>query len=215
MADNKDWRDLRTPSDTLFANNSFYSIDDFSGRVAIYEDATATVPLTIDLMVRDINFNLDENIQVTNHVSDTFGIICFGKSPLRVTFAGILPDTAKTFGKQFLIDCYKNKLRLGAVARTGKVPVVKFGNYSFSGPFISMNVTEKSISEDTIVVILTMIVTAYQIQNDEGQLLFDYIHGVEEEAISVVLAHAAKTETKIEDETKKKEQVKVKPKKGG
>jgi len=210
VADNNDWRDLRTPSDTLFANNSFYSIEDFSGRVAIYEDAAATVPLNIDLIVNDINFHIDENIQITNHVSDTFGIICFGKSPLRVTFGGILPDTNKTFGKQFLIDYYKNKLRLGAVARTGKIPVVKFGNYFFSGPFISMNITEKSLSEDTIVVILSMIVTAYQIQNEDGQLLFDYIHGVEEEAVSVVLAHAAKTETKIEDGTAKKEQVKVK-----
>lgn len=161
--DQLDWRSETSPSDLLVALNSYYSYDDHTGRAAIYEHDQATKPLDIDLIVTGIDLNLDEHIQVTEHIGDTFGIICFGKAPLQVTYSGVLVDSQKTFGKQYLIDAYKNTLRLSAVARTGKVPLMQFATHYIKGPFISLRLNESSESEDTITVVLSMIVTELKV----------------------------------------------------
>ena len=178
-----DWRTSETPSDLLFAVDTWHDFESFSGRAAIYESMGAAAPLNLDYVISRIDVNLDEHIQVSEHVGDTFGIICFGKAPLQVNFSGTLIDTQKTYGKQYLIDAYKNKLRLFAVSRTGLIPKVQFGNHCLCGPFISMRVTEQSQSEDTLVVILTMLVTQYIATDPNAeQIVFDYTHGVEEAA---------------------------------
>lgn len=174
-----DWRRNDEPSDLLFARDSQYSYETFEGRAAIYESADSPLPLDIDLFVRNIDIRLEEHIQVATHVGETFGIMCFGKSPLRVTFSGILADTQVNYGKLYLVDAYKNKLRLGAVARRGKIPVVVFGTHALQGPFIGMQISESSTSEDTITVVITMLLTALQIAGEGSPLLFDYVHGVE------------------------------------
>lgn len=174
-----DWRRNDEPSDLLFARDSQYSYETFEGRAAIYESADSPLPLDIDLFIRNIDIRLEEHIQVATHVGETFGIMCFGKSPLRVTFSGILADTQVNYGKLYLVDAYKNKLRLGAVARRGKIPVVVFGTHALQGPFIGMQISESSTSEDTITVVITMLLTALQIAGEGVPLLFDYVHGVD------------------------------------
>lgn len=174
-----DWRRDGEPSDLLFARDSQYSYETFEGRAAIYESADSQLPLDIDLFIRSIDIRLEEHIQVATHVGETFGVMCFGKSPLRVTFSGILADTQVNYGKLYLVDAYKNKLRLGAVARRGKIPVVEFGAHALQGPFIGMQISESSTSEDTITVVITMLLTALQVVGEGKPLLFDYAHGVE------------------------------------
>lgn len=202
MFNASEWRTTETPEDLMFAIDSYYSKDDFSGRAAIFEDETALKPLDIDLFIQNIDVNFDEHIQFTPHASDTFGIVCFGKAPMRLIITATLADTQITFGKQYLVDAYKNKLRVTAVSRTGKVPVLKYGNYAISGPFISLKITQNANSEDTLIVVLTMIVTNYQIVGEEEPLIFDYIHGVEDEAIS-----AMQTQTRIINEKTEKEKI--------
>ena len=158
-----DWRNSTTPSDLLFALDSYWSKDDFTGRAAIYEDENTVQALNIDLVITNVDLTLDEHIQISEYVGDNFGIVCFGKAPLQVTFTATLPDTQLTYGKQYLVDAYKNKLRLSAVARTGKIPVVQFATHYIQGPFISLRITESSQSEDTFVVIMTMIVTQLKV----------------------------------------------------
>lgn len=175
----EDWRRNDEPSDLLFARDSQWSYETFEGRAAIYESAEAAAPLNIDLFIHNVDIRLEEHIQVSTHVGETFGIMCFGKSPLRVTFSGILADTQLNYGKLYLVDAYKNKLRLGAVARRGKIPVVVFGTHALQGPFIGMQIRESSTSEDTVTVVITMLLTALQIVGEGEPLLFDYVHGVE------------------------------------
>jgi hypothetical protein len=196
-----DWRKEDSPSDLLFALDTYYSFENFTGRAAIYDDATAESPLDIDYIITNIDLNLDEHIQVSEHVGNSFGVICFGKAPLQVTFSGVLADTQKTFGKRFLIDAYKNKLRLGAVARTGIIPVVKFGNHALHGPFISMRITENSMSEDTLTVIMTMFVTEMQVIGEDEPIVFDYVHGVESETNSAMMARSSETRMESGNDT--------------
>ncbi len=176
------WRDGADPSDLLFALDSQYSYYDFQGRAAFYEDAKATSPLPMDLFITAIDANLEEYIQSAPHVADSFGIVCFGKAPMRLNISARLADTQLTHGKQYLIDAYKNKLRLGACARTGKIPVLVCGSYAWQGPLVSMRLTESSQSEDTLVATLEMIVTGMQVTGQEGGLYFDFVHGSEEPA---------------------------------
>ena len=100
-----DWRKPTTPEDTLSALDSLYSPDDFTGRAAFYESATATSPLNIDLLVQSIQFNLEEHMQLSHYVGDIFGEICFGKKPLHMTVSCVLVDGPENYGKQYLVDC--------------------------------------------------------------------------------------------------------------
>lgn len=70
-----DWRKPTTPEDMLSALDSLYSPDDFTGRAAFYESATATSPLDIDLLVQSVQFNLEEHLQLSHYVGDIFGAI--------------------------------------------------------------------------------------------------------------------------------------------
>lgn len=174
-----DWRRSDEPSDLLFARDSQCSYEAFDCRAKIYESASEPLPLNIDLFIRNIDVLLEEHIQVANHVGEAFGITCFGKAPMRATFSGVLADTQVNYGKQYLVDAYKNKLRLGAVARRGKIPMLEFGTHALQGPFLSMQISESSDSEDTIVVVCVILITAIQVVGDGKPLLFDYVHGIE------------------------------------
>lgn len=176
-----DWRKSDEPSDLLFARDSQCSYETFDCRAKIFESITDPLPLNIDLFIRNIDVRLEEHIQVATHIGESFGITCFGKAPMRVTFSGVLADTQNTYGKQYLVDAYKNKLRLGAVARRGKIPVLEFGTHALQGPFLSMRLSESSESEDTVIVVMSMLLTAIQIVGDGKPLHFDYVHGVESE----------------------------------
>lgn len=195
------------PADLLFAKDSQGTYDNFNyfeGRAAIYEDILADKPFDIDLFIRNVDFRLEEHIQVSPHIGETFGIICFGKAPMIVTLSGILADTHVTFGKQYLVDAWKNHLRLSAVARRGKIPVVKYENMAFQGPFLKMRITEDSKSEDSLIVVLEMLVTQMQAVGDGTPVFFDYVHGVESDDTSDFITSAFG----VEDKTKKEEQAK-------
>lgn len=178
---NGDWRRKDEPSDLLWARDSKWSYDDFSGRAAIYESATESSPLKVDLFIHELDIRLEEHIQLSTHIGETFGIACFGKAPMRLTFSAVLADTQKTYGKMYLVDAYKNKLRLGAVARRGKIPMLVYANHAFEGPFISMQINENVNSADTLIVVFTMLLTAMQVTGNGPVVLLDYAHGLETE----------------------------------
>lgn len=169
------WRTEEIPEELLFAIDSWYSYDDFNKATRIY----AGDPLEIDIFINNINLILEEHIQLSDHVADTFSVTCFGKAPTQVQYSGRLVDTFQNYGKLYLIDAWKNKLRLGAVARTGVVPHVLFGTHAIEGPFVSMRLNQTSDSADTLVVILTQLVTKITITGEKTPLVFDFTRGVE------------------------------------
>lgn len=201
------------PADLLFAKDSQGTYDNFNyyeGRAAIYEEIFADKPLNIDLFIRNVDFRLEEHIQVSPHVGDTFGITCFGKAPLIATFSGILADTQITFGKQYLVDAWKNRLRLTAVARRGKIPVIKYENMAYQGPFLKMRITEDSKSEDSIIVVLEMLVTQMQAVGDGTPVFFDYVHGVESDDTSDFITSPLGVEEKNKPDEEQKAEENIK-----
>lgn len=192
-----DWRRPTTPEDTLSALDSLYSPDDFSGRAALYESATATTPLEIDLFVQNIQFNLEEHIQLFQYVGDIFGAVCFGKKPLHMTASCVLADGPENYGKQYLVDCYKNRLRLSAVARTGNVPVLRCLDSTYSGPIVGMQLSESSTQEDVLIVTFTMLVLYLNVAHDGSLVTFDYLHGTD--SVSEML-ESNPQESKSDDE---------------
>lgn len=174
-----DWRKPTTPEDTLAALDSLYSPDDFTGRAALYESETATTPLDIDLLVQSVQFNIEEHIQLSQYVGDIFGAICFGKKPLHMTVSCVLADGPENYGKQYLVDCYKNRLRLSAVARTGKVPVLRCLDSMYSGPVVGMQLSERSSQEDVLIVTFTLLVLSLHVAHGGNLVTFDYLHGTD------------------------------------
>lgn len=183
ISTSKDWRKSYW-TDRLSALNSLRSKEDFSGRAALYASQTDLQPMEIDLLVQNVNFVLAEHMQITQHIGDTFGAMPFGKAPMEATISAVLADTQQTFGKQYLIDAYKNKLRLSAVARTGKIPVLRCENTILRGPFTALRITEASTSEDTVIVVLTMLVMSYSLIKNRSTIVFDYVHGTESVEVS-------------------------------
>ena len=194
-----DWRKPTTPEDTLSALDSLYSPDDFTGRAAFYESATATSPLNIDLLVQSIQFNLEEHMQLSHYVGDIFGEICFGKKPLHMTVSCVLVDGPENYGKQYLVDCYKNRLRLSAVARTGNVPVLRCLDSVYSGPVTTMQLSESSSQEDVIIVTFTMLVLSLKVTHNGSLVAFDYLHGTD--SVSEVVTDSVRT-SKGDDEVR-------------
>lgn len=174
-----DWRKPTTPEDMLSALDSLYSPDDFTGRAAFYESATATSPLDIDLLVQSIQFNLEEHLQLSHYVGDIFGAICFGKKPLHMTVSCVLVDGPENYGKQYLVDCYKNRLRLSAVARTGNVPVLRCLDSVYTGPVTGMQLSESGAQEDVLIVTFTMLVLSLNVSHNGSLVTFDYLHGTD------------------------------------
>lgn len=174
-----DWRKPTTPEDTLAALDSLYSPDDFTGRAALYESETATTPLDIDLLVQSVQFNIEEHTQLSQYVGDIFGAICFGKKPLHMTVSCVLADGPENYGKQYLVDCYKNRLRLSAVARTGKVPVLRCLDSMYSGPVVGMQLSERSSQEDVLIVTFTLLVLSLHVAHGGNLVTFDYLHGTD------------------------------------
>lgn len=198
-SDQFDWRRTTTPEDTLSALDSLYSPDDFTGRAAFYESPVATTPLSLDLFVQNVQFNLEEHLQVSQYIGDIFGVICFGKKPLHMTVSCILADGPENYGKQYLIDCYKNRLRLSAVARTGNVPVLRCLDSVYSGPVVGMNLNESSDREDVLIVTFTMLVLSLNVVHLGNAVTFDYLHGTD--SVSEVATGGDET-SKSDDEVR-------------
>ena len=186
-----DWRTQEYPSDILTALVSLYGKEDWSLRATISASAMDSAPQDIDMVIQNISINIQEHIQIQDQVGDSFGLACFGKSPLVATISGVLIDTHVNFGKQFLIDAYKNKLRISAAARTGRIPTVRFLDSILRGPFIDMRVSEDINSEDTIIVVFSMLVMSLTTFGVHGLQTFDYVHGDEPEMESEIDKAAA------------------------
>lgn len=172
-----DWRTQDVPDGSLFALDSYYSYDDFSGRVRIVYDGE--VP-GLDLFINNVQIMAEEIIQKNEHVSDVFSVTCFGKSPMRVVYTGRLADYQRNYGKNAMINIWKNRIRLAAVARRGILPLVLFNGHILEGPFISLRITENSTSADTLIIVLTQLVTRLQIYADKEPVIYDYVHAPEE-----------------------------------
>jgi len=175
----KDWRSASVYTDSFSALDSLSSYDDFSGRAALYQSQAAASPLEIDLLVQNISFTLAEHIQVTPHIGNTFGAIAFGKAPMQATVSCALADPGTNFGKQYLVDAYKNRLRLEAVAKSGAVPVLRFENGMLRGPLLSLRVSEQSTQEDLVTVVFVLFVLSFSLVRGGNSIVFDYVHGTE------------------------------------
>ena len=174
------WRS-RSPivEDRLWAVDSLYGSDDFSNRAILQDTPNRNGSLKIDLLIQNVHFTMNEHIMHTAHIGETFSAVPFGKAPLELQAQAVLADTQITYGKQFLIDAYKNKLRLSAAARTGNTPALFYLNSMVLGPLVSMRVTESSNSADTCLVTFSMLVELYLVYGEDGPLVFDYRHATE------------------------------------
>ena len=114
-----------------------------------------------------------------------------------MTASCVLADGPENYGKQYLVDCYKNRLRLSAVARTGNVPVLRCLDSTYSGPIVGMQLSESSTQEDVLIVTFTMLVLSLNVAHDGSLVTFDYLHGTD--SVSEML-ESNPQESKSDDE---------------
>lgn len=177
-----DWR-TTSKDDSLAALDSLWSYDNFENRAAWYASLDEATPVSLDLLVQNIDFTLGEHVQVQPHVGETFGHIAFGKAPLTATVTCVLVDTPVNYSKQHLVDLYKNTLRLTAVALRRTTPVLRGVNTFLQGPCVSMRITETSSQpQDVIAVVFEILVMRVIVVKNGAVVNFDYVHGVESSA---------------------------------
>ena len=96
-----------------------------------------------------------------------------------MTASCVLADGPENYGKQYLVDCYKNRLRLSAVARTGNVPVLRCLDSVYTGPVTGMQLSESGAQEDVLIVTFTMLVLSLNVSLNGSLVTFDYLHGTD------------------------------------
>ena len=181
--------DYYTATQTYFASD-FSSIAKFvildSDKSA--EEAKEGGSLDVDLMVNNVSFSLAEHNSLHPYLGDMFGVHYYGKSPVTADISAMLIDTENNFSKPYLLQLYKNKLRVRAVAKTKVCPCLVFPGITLQGPLVSMSLVENSESPDTVAVVFRMIVIRLMTTGQEGeQAVFDVSGG---EYSDVMLAEA-------------------------
>lgn len=171
-------------SDSLVATGSYYSKDDFSGRALFYSSVRETEPIPVDLLIQEVDFTLAEYLQISPFLGSFFGATALGWQPMMANISATLMDSDFNYGKQYLIDAYRNTLRLEAVARTGQVPVLKCLNSAMAGPIIAMSISEESNQDDTVIVNMSMLVMLLSITNNNNVIMLDYLHGAPSTAVA-------------------------------
>lgn len=156
---------------------TYFSKDDFSGRAAIFPNASSNVAFDLDLLIQNIDTHIVEHQQIEKHIGETFSSLFFGKAPLLISVAALLPDSPNNYGKSRLIDLYKNTLRISAVARTGVVPALKAKNCIFSGPWVSLRIAESANYEDVITVNFSIAALSITATNNNTTIYLDFAHG--------------------------------------
>lgn len=164
-------------SDSLIATGSITSKEDFSGRAVFYASVRETKPIPLDLIIHSVDFTLSEYLQISPHIGSFFGAKSLGWEPMIANVSATLMDGHGNYGKESLMDAYRNVLRLEAVARTGQVPVLKCLNSALAGPVISMSLSENSELDDNITVNLSILVMILSITSGESVITADYLHG--------------------------------------
>lgn len=189
-----DWRITSgITQDRLAALDSLESLDDFSGRAAIYDSVSATKPLPVDLIVQNIEFGIDEHIQYSQMIGNGFVYMPFGKGAMTVRVTATLPDTGTNYGKSSFMDIYRNYLRMEAVARRGTAPIFVFPNAALVCGATGVNMADTSQVEDCVALTLQLVVMAAIFSSNENSICFDYLHGTELSEDSV-LSSATPTE---------------------
>lgn len=164
-------------SDSLIATGSITSKEDFTGRAMFYASVRETKPIPVDLVIHEVDFNIAEYLQVSPYIGSFFGAKALGWQPMIANISATLPDSDFNYGKEYLMDAYRNVLRLEAVSRTGQVPVLKCLNSALAGPVIAMSVSENTEMDDVVTVNLSMLVMLLSLTSGDSVITVDYLHG--------------------------------------
>lgn len=158
---------------------TYFSKDDFSGRADIFPNASSAIAFDLDLLIQNIDTHIVEHQQIENHIGETFSSLFFGKAPLLVSVAALLPDSPNNYGKSRLIDLYKNTLRISAAARTGIIPALKVKNCTFAGPWASLRISESANYEDVLTVNISIAALSITAINNDAIVYLDFAHGID------------------------------------
>lgn len=170
-------------SDTLIPLSTLEtSYDDFSGRVAIYENTTSTSPFKIDLVVQNVSYSINEVLQLEENIGNMFSVLPLGMGSMLLTVNGVLLDPGNNYGKDYFMDYYRNYLRIEVVARRGKMPVYMFPHMAVFGAAVNLTFTETGSVEDIVYFSLVLAVAKIIITDGKSNnVSIDYFHGINRE----------------------------------
>lgn len=166
-------------TDVLYAIDTLESVEDFSDRAAIYSSVTASEPFNLDLMFQSIDYNFAEHNQVVPQIGQSFSAYFFGKTNMQVATSVFLIDTGVNYDKTYLMDTYRNYLRLEAVARRGVAPVLILPNAALTFACNSMSIQQTANMEGFLTLSMSLIVIQAVFMSDSYTIQLDYRHGVE------------------------------------
>ena len=133
--------------------------------------------IPLDIFVQSMDFQLGEHHITSEYQGNYFGSLYFGKSPIVVNVVAYLLDNSAAHGKQALLEYYKNKLRLTAVANTGVLPRFTLKGYDFAGPWFMLRITESARSEDVLAVVFSFLALTIHGTGSTSSFYLDFTHG--------------------------------------
>jgi hypothetical protein len=163
----------------LWNLRSYSSPDDFSGRAALFADSHSSIPLNVDIIIQSVSFRLEEHLQVTPHIGDTFDFFAHGKAPAVADVTALLAESPDCRGKQSLMPLYYQRLRMSAAARTGNLPVLEYLGARIQGPWTALRVIGAAAQEDMVNVQFSILVLKAVFADATGSVTLDYSLGSE------------------------------------
>ena len=180
--------------------------DSYDGRMKIYESASSTKPLEIDVVVTNLAYGISEFIQVNENIGNLCSVLPIGMGPMTLTISGLLINTGNNFGKDYFVKYYKNNLRPEAIGKTGSMPVFMLRGMAVYGAAVNLVFTETSASEDTISFALTLAITKIVMSDGNSHSAsLDYFLGISgEESLPTIGTSNSSTTTSTPSVTTKK-----------
>ncbi len=124
--------------------------------------------IDIDLIITSASHSESDFNRIDTYIGDSFGIHYYGRSPIMLTFGGVLLDDFGQIQKYRLTKLYQDLFRITRVARIGVVPNIEFAKCVVQGPLMNLSLAESSSAEDRINVSFNLLVANFYIFNESN-----------------------------------------------
>ena len=125
--------------------------------------------LNIDLIINKADFTYSDRNHLTPNIGNTFYHKFYGKSPMQISFQGVIIDQDNSKGKPEFMEVYTSLLRINMVAKTKIVPRIEFKKFVASCAFLGIQLSEASSSQDFIPFTANVLVFGLSLNNEDNQ----------------------------------------------
>jgi len=106
----------------------------------------------VNLLINQVNVTIAEKSVITPQMGDKFSAHFFGKSPSVLQVTGVILNPYNDTHRAGMMSAYQHLFRLKQVALMGVAPKLSFVGCTVPGAMLSLQITEQSTMEGSLLV---------------------------------------------------------------